>query len=89
MHTSNAKWIQQAVFIYYMCIYEVVNLRWNTNQGWAGRRVKGVSAHNHSTYTCNQRKHYNEKYEAQKMFPIHFNSKWRRWKFADLWVGNW
>lgn len=66
MHTSNAKWIQQAVFIYYMCIYEVVNLRWNTNQGWAGRRVKGVSAHNHSTYTCSQWKHYNEKYEAQK-----------------------
>lgn len=56
MHRSYTKWTQEVVFI-----YMVMNLRGKTKQGWGGRRrVKGGSAHKHSTYTCDQWK-YNEK----------------------------
>lgn len=34
--------------------------------GMSWKESKGGSVHNHNTYTCNQWKHYNEKYEAQK-----------------------
>lgn len=36
--------------------------------GMSWKESKGGSVHNHSTYTCNQWKHYNEKYEALRCF---------------------